>query len=133
MLFSDLEAGMSITFDTYSPALLGARFTNVKVEGIVTYNIAELQAPNRDIMHSDIYSELPQGTPIDARDLKYLIVYDSKTETRRVFALNWIKENTITIAENRSITIRINQTNGVSEEAILENLLFLGVSNVEIT
>lgn len=87
-LLYQLEIQGIYNFTMRAGAILGYTFKNATVKGILDFDSANVIEDVTPI-HASVYSELPSGTPKNARDLVYVKVVTSTGETR-VWALNWI-------------------------------------------
>jgi hypothetical protein len=75
---SDLRdlVGKIITFNLHAPSILGSGYTNVKVIGAVTSQIAKTYT---DILtqHAQVFSSLPPGTVDSYKGYDYLLIENS--------------------------------------------------------
>jgi hypothetical protein len=77
--YKDL-VGKVISFSLYAPAILGDGYTNVKVIGAVTADIAKTFA---DIItqHAQVYPSIPPGTVDNYRAYDYLLIENANGNT----------------------------------------------------
>lgn len=70
--YKDL-VGKVVSFSLYAPSVLGEGYTNVKVVGAVSADIAKTYA---DIItqHTQVYPSLPPGTVDNFRAYEYLLI-----------------------------------------------------------
>lgn len=93
------------TFSTLAPSVLGATFSNVKVEGIVTYSEAIKNIPV-DSMHANIYPLLPAGTPANYKDYIFVVIR-SAANIKTTLAYPWIDEQSVRLVTKTSLQYNI--------------------------
>jgi hypothetical protein len=83
-----LEIGSTYNLNLLSPAILGSGYKNATVMGILDFDSAMIV---QDVVpiHAAVYSSLPTGTPVNAKDLLYIKIKTSTNEVR-VIAMDWL-------------------------------------------
>lgn len=100
----------------------GGDFTNVKKDGIINFNMAFKIDANIVSTHTNLYSDLPAGTPRSAQELDYVAVTLADGKTERVLALPWIEQD-VTIIERVIAKATINLENIGELERLRKHLI----------
>ena len=101
---------------------LGGDFTYCKKQGIVDFDIAIGVDPNIVSTHTNIYSDLPTGTPRAAQELEGLAVTLQDGKTRRVLALPWIEQD-VTVVEHVMATAVVRLENHGELDRLRKHLI----------
>lgn len=118
------------TFNTNSPALLGAQITRATLKGIIDYNIA-CTFINVDLEHRKIYPTLPLGTVNDPKKFTYLLFKTESGETN-VYAYEWIDDSSIVIVDTTTIVVTIPGVSNQDANRIRDALNLIGLTNFTI-
>jgi hypothetical protein len=62
---NDIAIGQRFSFETYSPGRLGNGFQDVRLEGVMSAQMAANFGVDIYALHQNVYASLPQGTPND--------------------------------------------------------------------
>jgi hypothetical protein len=111
------------TFNTLAPSVLGATFSNVKIEGIVTYSEAIKSIPV-DTMHANIYPLLPPGAPANYKDYIFVVIR-SAANIKTVLAYPWIDETSVRLITKTSLQYNIadaGEEDKIKIDKFLKNL-----------
>jgi len=132
MSYSLLINGARVRFATHAPALLGSRFDDMTVQGTINFNLASRM---RDVvpLHNSVLSQLPSGTPANAKDLNYVAFINNVTEEEVIFATAWIDENSIEALSSAGLTITVSNTGVGDLDRIRSMLLEAGFNDLEFT
>jgi len=130
MSISKLSIGYNYTFNTLSPGILGAAFTNVKLIGIMDYESA-MAIRNIDILYNAIYPVLPSGTINNSKSNVY---YQFKTlsGTSEILAEQWIDVPSITQVADISFQVNIHNVGVQDMSKIRDVLTGMGYTNFDI-
>ena len=101
---------------------LGGDFTYCKKQGIVDFEMAVGIDPNIVSTHTNIYSDLPIGTPRAAQELEYVAVLLQNNKTRRALALPWIEQD-VTVVEHVIAQASIQLDNHGELERLRKHLI----------
>lgn len=125
-----LKNGQVVSFKLHTKLIPDA-YSRVKVLGIVDYDLANL-LPGEDVnaIHSNIYSTLPIGTPVNATDYDYLIV-ETSTGERKAVGVPWIMEP-VEIIEQQGLRITIPLASNADATAIKNALFSRGITEFTI-
>jgi hypothetical protein len=94
-LFDDWQTDVTYSFDSTVPAILPTRYTQVKLEGVTTFEIAKIiEGPNAYSMWRRIYPSLTDVTD-DPAAVKWLLFRASNGE-RITLANPWILSSSVT-------------------------------------
>jgi hypothetical protein len=126
----ELSIGNVYTIDTVAPAVLGARFARVKLNGIVGYETAKNFINAIDI-HKVVYPMIPAGASLNAKSLTYYI-FNKEDGTTLVLARDWINLNTIVLVTSITAQITVTLDSGTETENIRKALLALGYTNFTV-
>ncbi len=119
-------------FATHAPALLGSRFDDMTVQGTINFNLASRM---RDVvpLHNSVLSQLPSGTPTNAKDLNFVAFINNVTEEEVIFATAWIDENSIEVLSSAGLTITVSNTGVGDQDRIRSMLLEAGFYDLKFT
>lgn len=106
MSYNLLVNGARVRLATYAPAILGARFDDLVVNGIVGYKIA-VRMRDVVVVHNTVFSSLPAGTSADPKDLIYVAFTNNVTNEEIVLATAWIDEASIEALNNEPLGFRV--------------------------
>lgn len=104
MSFKYEMIGQTVTFDTYAPAIIGARQNRVTILGVTDYTSVTTFQPA--VRHTEVYAYLPSGSPKKYNEYNYLKVRDSNGNVE-YFGLPWINWDTIAVHEGKDMVIRL--------------------------
>lgn len=114
-----LEIGTIYNFSMLAPTILGIKYENAKLVGILDFSSA-MMVEDVSTLHSNIYNTLPSNTPRDAKDLIYLKIKTSTGEFR-VFAIDWLNGEP-TVVESKTVQVTIDNVD-LSQISILRAAL----------
>ncbi|AQT28146.1 hypothetical protein pVa21_205 [Vibrio phage pVa-21] len=125
---SGLKMGQVVSFKLHTK-LISDIFTNVKVLGIVGYDVA---TAFEDVaaVHANIYSTLPEGTPENAEDYDYLYV-ETIDKQRKVVGVPWIKDP-ISVVDSATIRVTLNNATTSDVEKVRNALNAYGYIDLSI-
>lgn len=86
---ANLSPGQYLTFKL-NTTLISSDYTNVKLLGVIGYDIAQT-VTDVTAIQANIYSSLPAGTPRSATELTYLYV-QMQDGSKRAVATAWIMD-----------------------------------------
>lgn len=124
------ELNKRYNFITYAPGVLGGNYTNVKVLSILNYSVA-VKYNDVATMHNQVYPLLPSNTPIDYRDLTYVLLELENGDTV-VFATAWIDSSSIQLSSSVDIFITVKAVSMQDVTRIQEALTLLGYTGLDI-
>lgn len=93
MISTNLVVGKKYSFYTLAPAILGSRFENLTLNGIVNYEIAKTIRNIQDTQRQ-VYPILPEGTSDKFQNYNYLL-FSTIENGILVLAEEWIDKNSI--------------------------------------
>lgn len=100
----NLRNGLRYNFNTIAPSILGQTYTNVLLEGSVTYRIASKY--NVDHTQASLLPYLPDGVSRKHTDYNYYI-FRTETGSELILAYEWIREESIVENTDSFLDIRI--------------------------
>lgn len=106
-LLYNLDIGNTYDFTLYGSAILGSGYSAAKVVGLMDYSSA-MQLQDVAALHSQVYPELPNGTPSDPSLLTYVKLVTSSGSVI-VVALNWISTQPAQVTAS-TVTVTIYNT-----------------------
>lgn len=112
-------------FDVYANAILGTRYENARVIGVVDYKVAG-KYDNIYIKNKNIYPYLPPGTPSDYTTYKYYIINYKGKEI--VIAEEWIVISSITQTTVADVTLTLRETTTEQLDLLKTQLRLMGIS-----
>jgi hypothetical protein len=126
-----LNIRSTYNFEVYGTQILGNNYSGVTILAIMDADSAakEIDAVSK---HAAMFPYLPNGTPNNWRSYDYVKI---KTVTNQVTVIGmpWIKENTITLVEARTATIKVGNVTGSDANRIRNALITNGFNDIEIT
>lgn len=126
----NFETNLVYSFDIHPRAYFDTDFNNVRVLGTVGSEIASKYA---DIyaLHAQVYTTLPYGTPNDPTAFNYLLIRTS-TGSTTIVGIPWIKENTITLIESRTMLVTIDNISASDINKVRNALVQNGFNSIAI-
>ena len=125
------QIGFNYTFNTRAPAILGVLLKNVKVLGIVDYDIANTFI-NVEAMAVAVQPLLPAGTPSNPKTYQF-IIFQSENGSKTVLAMQWVDTATIVTVSGITITAIINNADSADLVKIRDVLVAMGYTNLNLT
>lgn len=120
----------TVTFDTYAPAILGARFQKVIILGISDYtDVSTFQPRTR---HNEVYGHLPAGSEKQYNRINYIKVQAVNGDILW-FGESWINWNTLVEHEGKDIVIRLADYPPAKLDFIRRMLANNNISDYDIT
>lgn len=123
--------GKTYSFNTRSPAFLGARIERAKLNSIGDVDLAR-RFSAVDLTHAQVYPSLPEGTPNDPAATDYLI-FTAMNGSKVVLARTWIDEDSVEEVSYVSIRVDLPRCNLTDVETIRVALTAAGVSDFKIS
>ena len=123
--------GQTISFEVYPSAVIGTKYQNAIVRGIVDHSgVTEF---NPAVMHSNVFPTIPAGKIVDDfRKYNYLRLELPNGNTVFV-GMPWIIENTVQILSNQDLVITINNYGShENQEFVKRMLLNNGISEFQL-
>lgn len=127
---ANLQIGGTYNFETLAPAILGDKIKNAKLTAIVNYTMAN-KLFNPSSQHANIYPHLPPGTARDHTKYSYY-VFTSQNGEDRVYALEWLNQNTIELVSGSTIRATIYNTTAQDLTNIRQLLASAGYTSISI-
>ena len=129
MAYYNLGLKQAYTFIMRAPAILGVKFENATVMGIMDYDSAKAI---QDIvpLHRAAYPNLEVGTPRDAKDLTYIKLKTYSGEIR-VIAMEWLAGEP-TLLTSQTIRLTVANVNPQQVAALRDTLIQNGFDQFEI-
>lgn len=125
--FSDL-VGQTVSFEIYPSAIIGTKFTNAIVRGIVdSTGVTDF---NPAVQHANVYATVPHDKIVDDfRKYNYLRVELQNGKVTFV-GIPWIIEDSLKIVSNQDLVITIPHYGSMdSQEFVRRILLNNGIEN----
>ena len=130
-IYDYLVFGNVISFDVYPATIIGTRFADVKVLGLLDKETANLWI-DADAMHVNVYPTLPAGTPDDANQYQY-VKLKHLNGTVSVVGIPWINAATLTISQRGTLTITVNDASPQDKDRIIRALSANGYKAAKVT
>ena len=119
-IYDYLTFGNTITFDVYPATIIGARFSDVKVMGLLDKETADMWI-DADAMHVNIYPTLPAGVPDDPHQYQYVKLKHLNGNIS-IVGVPWIREDTLQISQRGTLTITVADVGPVDKDRIIKAL-----------
>ncbi len=130
MSIAALNIGSSYTFNTLSPSILGAVFTNVKLIGVMDYNSA-MKIRNVNVPYRAIYPTLPLGTVNDPTANLYY-QFETLSGTTELLAEQWIDVPTIVQVTTVNFRVTLNDVSLQDMNTVRDVLYGMGYTNFTV-
>lgn len=130
-IYDYLNFNSTISFDVYPAAIIGARFENVKVLGILDKDTAKHWI-DPEAMHINVYPTLPPGVPDDADQYQYVKLKHVNGNIS-VVGIPWIRIDTIEISQLGTLTITINEVGPEDRDRIIRALAANGYRTSKVS
>ena len=128
MLF---EIGKVYTFNTLSPAFLGAVITRAKFKAMLNAEIAR-RFTAIDQTHAQVYPTLPPGSPKDPNSAVYYM-FEGQNGQPIIFSEHWIDPLSVEVVEYVEITVRVVRASLSDVEKVRVALSAAGIKDFTIT
>ena len=101
--FTD-SLGQTIAFEVYPSSVIGTRFNNAIVRGVVDHSgVTEF---NPAVMHANVFATLPSGSVDDFRKYNYLRL-ELENGNITFVGIPWIIANSVQVISNQDLVINI--------------------------
>ena len=113
--------GQTISFEVYPSAIIGTKFQNAIVRGLVDHSgVTEF---NPAVMHANVYPSIPAGKIVDDfRKYNYLRLELPSGSTVFV-GLPWIIESTVQVISNQDLVITIPKYGDYEKREYIRRML----------
>lgn len=112
-----LTRGDTVTFTVYPTAILGTKYTSVKVLSILDYETAK-SFVDVDALHRNIYPTLPNGlVPNDPSQYDYVKLRFSNGASD-IIGLPWINASTIVVSSSQNIQLTFTNLSPVDQNRL---------------
>lgn len=118
-------------FDMYAPAVLGASYKGATVLAIMDRETAAKEIDPMAV-HVSVYPYLPAGTPNDPSAYDYIKIKTTAGITT-ILGIPWIKADTVTTVESRTITAKITGVAAGDLPRVRNALIQNGFTGIELT
>ena len=99
--FTD-SLGQTIAFEVYPSSVIGTRFNNAIVRGVVDHSgVTEF---NPAVMHANVFATLPSGSVDDFRKYNYLRL-ELENGNITFVGIPWIIANSVQVISNQDLVI----------------------------
>lgn len=126
----DFKLKHTYNFNTLAPAILGEKFSMMKVKAIVTADEA--------VKYSDIYTTFTtlkteiSNLPDNITDLTF-ILFTNEDGDKSVYALEYINPDTVVEVEGVNIRVEVRGVTSDDLITIKTKLIELGYTSIDIT
>lgn len=124
------QVGKTISFRLIPESVVSDNFTDVVLEGIVTWDQVKYIDPAE--LHLKVYPTLPTGTPNDYRGYLYAVIRLPTVKKTTAVGLPWIDPNSVKTVSKTDIIVTISGA-GVTDIDDIRALLLsrnYNVSNI---
>ena len=117
-IYDYLTFGNTITFDVYPAAIIGARFSDVKVMALLDKDTAK-QWIDPEAMHINVYPTLTDGVPDDPDQYQYVKLKHLNGKIS-VIGIPWIREDTLQTSQKGTLTISVKDVGPIDMDRIVK-------------
>lgn len=117
--FTD-SLGQTIAFEVYPSSVIGTRFNNVIVRGVVDHSgVTEF---NPAVMHANVFATLPSGSVDDFRKYNYLRL-ELENGNITFVGIPWIIANSVQVISNQDLVINIPKYGSYENQEFIKRML----------
>jgi hypothetical protein len=127
----NIEIRNAYNFTTYATPILGTGFTAAMVmTSMMDFEAAVKHNQNLVVLHRQVITSLPSGTPTQARDLTYMLLKTSSGETV-VLAHEWVSSQP-ELMTSQTIRVDVAETSGFDLQKIRDVLIAAGYTKIKM-
>jgi hypothetical protein len=112
-----LQFGNVITFEVYPASIIGTRFQDVKVLGLLDKDTANLWI-DADAMHLNVFPTLPNGVPNNPDDYQYVKLKHLNGAVS-VIGIPWIRTDSVVVSTRGTLTLSVKNVTPVDMDRIV--------------
>lgn len=117
--FTD-SLGQTIAFEVYPSSVIGTRFNNAIVRGVVDHSgVTEF---NPAVMHANVFATLPSGSVDDFRKYNYLRL-ELENGNITFVGIPWIITNSVQVISNQDLVINIPKYGSHENQEFIKRML----------
>ena len=117
--FTD-SLGQTIAFEVYPSSVIGTRFNNAIVRGVVDHSgVTEF---NPAVMHANVFATLPSGRVDDFRTYNYLRL-ELENGNITFVGIPWIIANSVQVISNQDLVINIPKYGSHENQEFIKRML----------
>ena len=117
--FTD-SLGQTIAFEVYPSSVIGTRFNNAIVRGVVDHSgVTEF---NPAVMHANVFATLPSGSVDDFRKYNYLRL-ELENGNITFVGIPWIIANSVQVINNQDLVINIPKYGSHENQEFIKRML----------
>ena len=117
--FTD-SLGQTIAFEVYPSSVIGTRFNNAIVRGVVDHSgVTEF---NPVVMHANVFATLPSGSVDDFRKYNYLRL-ELENGNITFVGIPWIIANSVQVISNQDLVINIPKYGSYENQEFIKRML----------
>ena len=117
--FTD-SLGQTIAFEVYPSSIIGTRFNNAIVRGVVDHSgVTEF---NPVVMHANVFATLPSGSVDDFRKYNYLRL-ELENGNITFVGIPWIIANSVQVISNQDLVINIPKYGSHENQEFIKRML----------
>ena len=117
--FTD-SLGQTIAFEVYPSSVIGTRFNNAIVRGVVDHSgVTEF---NPAVMHANVFATLPSGSVDDFRKYNYLRL-ELENGNITFVGIPWIIANSVQVINNQDLVINIPKYGSYENQEFIKRML----------
>ena len=112
--------GQTIAFEVYPSSVIGTRFNNAIVRGVVDHSgVTEF---NPAVMHANVFATLPSGSVDDFRKYNYLRL-ELENGNITFVGIPWIIANSVQVISNQDLVINIPKYGSHENQEFIKRML----------
>ena len=112
--------GQTIAFEVYPSSVIGTRFNNAIVRGVVDHSgVTEF---NPVVMHANVFATLPSGSVDDFRKYNYLRL-ELENGNITFVGIPWIIANSVQVISNQDLVINIPKYGSHENQEFIKRML----------
>ena len=117
--FTD-SLGQTIAFEVYPSSVIGTRFNNAIVRGVVDHSgVTDF---NPAVMHANVFATLPSGSVDDFRKYNYLRL-ELENGNITFVGIPWIIANSVQVISNQDLVINIPKYGSHENQEFIKRML----------
>lgn len=124
---NEISIGQRFSFETFAPGRLGNNYKDVRLEGMMTAQMAANFGVDIYALHQNVYNSLPPGVPNDPLQYSWVRIQMPNGEYLCLGA-PYIRQESIMISAGGSLTLTFQNKTDTDIQRILTSLSAIGVS-----
>lgn len=124
---NEVPLGHRFSFEVYPTAVLGSNFRDVRLEGILSPEMAMAFGADIASLHANVYPSLPAGVPNDPMQYNYFRIRLANGSFM-ILGVPWVRQESIVLSEGGNLYLTFSNRTQTDLDRILLSLSSIGQS-----